>query len=109
MGEHSAESDAHRPLSVYNVDGMAFVKCSCDIDYRPQSAVWLREHWQGSQDEGIAALRAVVAGQSSDEPTCWRSECRNGCYYNRTCEPPPAKPAPDLAQRPADQTTETDC
>lgn len=24
-----------------------------------------------------------------DAPKCWRSECRNGCYYPHACSEPP--------------------
>lgn len=50
----------HIPTEVTSVDGMPFVKCSCRDDMKPQSAVWLREHWRGDQDSGVAALKAVV-------------------------------------------------
>lgn len=53
----------HRPLAVMSYEGMPFVKCSCTNEHKPQSAVWLREHWAGTEDEGIAALKAVVARQ----------------------------------------------
>jgi hypothetical protein len=53
--------DHHAPLAVVTVEGMPFVKCSCRDDVKPQSAVWLRDHWRGSQADGVAALEAVVA------------------------------------------------
>jgi hypothetical protein len=61
MSEHVE----HAPIEVTSVDGMPFVKCSCRDDRRPQSAVWLREHWQGDVDSGVDALRAVVAKQAA--------------------------------------------
>jgi hypothetical protein len=65
--QQTAETD-HMPVEVWSVDGMPFVRCSCDLTSgsRPQSAVWLREHWQGTQDDGVAALRAVVARQAKE-------------------------------------------
>jgi hypothetical protein len=56
-------SHDHRPLAVLSVDGMPFVHCSCRDDLKPQSAVWLKEHWAGDTASGIQALRVVVAAQ----------------------------------------------
>ena len=66
----SAEMDAHRPLAVLSVDGMPFVHCSCRDDLKPQSAVWLRDHWTGDVDSGVEALRAVIAAQKHAADTC---------------------------------------
>lgn len=62
-------AEHHQPLGVFDVDGMPFVRCSCRDDRRPQSAVWLREHWEGDVESGVAALRAVVAVQKRQEAT----------------------------------------
>lgn len=65
MSESGAEKDVHKPLAMVEAEGMPFVRCSCDPDgMRPQSAVWLREHWQGDEHSGVTALREVVARQA---------------------------------------------
>lgn len=98
MSEQPLTETAHTPLEVTSVDGMPMVLCSCDADdprrVRWQSAYWLREHWQGTQDDGVAAIQAVVARQASAEPRCWRSECRSGCYYPDVCSERPVSSPP---------------
>lgn len=68
-GERAAEV-AHRPVEVTAMDGMPMVKCSCDGDsprnVRWQSAYWLREHWQGTQAEGVDALNASARKQGRE-------------------------------------------
>lgn len=57
-------SREHVPVEVVANDGIPFVKCSCDDGRKWQSAYWLREHWQGTEAEGVAALESLVARQS---------------------------------------------
>jgi len=63
LGDEVAAEQEHLPQSVYSYDGMPFVECSCSIGHRPQSAVWLRDHWQGTPDDGVAALGVVIRRQ----------------------------------------------
>ncbi len=60
----------HQPLEVTETDGMPFVKCSCDADnprkVRWQTAYWLRDHWQGTQVAGVAAIHAVIDRQREE-------------------------------------------
>lgn len=50
----------HRPVSVSNFDGMVFIRCSCaSSGIRPIANVWLSDHWQGTEADGIAAIKAI--------------------------------------------------
>jgi hypothetical protein len=43
----------------------------------------------------IAAHVAAARGQTDAQPAvvCWRSECRNGCYYPTVCSEKPSPQA----------------
>lgn len=97
-----AAVDAHaRTEQLHEVIGMPFVKCSCDPDgVRPQSAVWLREHWQGSVGSGVAALQKTIAHQASQCRACREGVPRE--LASCTC---PAQPS-DFGLHPADHPEE---
>ena len=61
-----ATTTDHRPLEVYTADGIPFVRCSCDENHHPQSALWLAEHFRGDVHDGVLALREVVAHQRAE-------------------------------------------
>jgi hypothetical protein len=52
----------HAPVAVYALDEFpewVFVRCECRQD--PIYDVWLRYHWTGSDEEGKAACRELIA------------------------------------------------
>jgi hypothetical protein len=59
----SSNTADHTPLAVLSIDGIPVVQCSCTNERKPTSYHWLATHWQGSQEDGVAALNAVVARQ----------------------------------------------
>lgn len=61
------EQVEHRPLSVSSPEaGWLFVECSCTDTYRPIFGVWLEEHWRGSNDEGLAIVRDLIAKRNAE-------------------------------------------
>ena len=53
----------HEPLSVWSVDDIPFVKCSCSTTKHPTTHVWIRDHFSGTPEEGSQRLSQVVAAQ----------------------------------------------
>lgn len=59
----TTEPVEHQPTKVTSVEGMYFVRCSCRSDMSPISRIWLLEHWQGSVEDGVAAIKTVAERQ----------------------------------------------